>query len=120
MLLPLPGLLARKGTRGMIWTDGCGAACRMSSKTSTVDRLDLYARTPQAACGTVPGDDCAQSRSPLVGSRSGPVTHGCVGDTLRLPSAAEGCEMRRCFLLKTITVRTGDDNNDGIHTGPGR
>lgn len=38
--------------------DGCGCSLQNERKTSTVDRLDLYARTPQAAGGTVPGDDC--------------------------------------------------------------
>ncbi|MDV6211980.1 hypothetical protein R3Q08_27330 [Rhodococcus erythropolis] len=43
----------------MIWTDGCEYSLQNERKTSTVDRLDLYARTPQAAYGTVPGDDYA-------------------------------------------------------------
>ena len=47
-----------QGNSGMIWTDGCGCSLQNERKTSTVDRLDLYARTPQAAGGTVPGDDC--------------------------------------------------------------
>ncbi len=39
-MLPLPGLLVCKGTRGMIWTDGCGCSLQNERKTSTVDRLD--------------------------------------------------------------------------------
>ncbi len=47
-----------QGNSGIDRDCGCGCSLQNARKTSTVDRLDLYARTPQAAGGTVPGDDC--------------------------------------------------------------